>query len=157
MIVWSPGSKSYMYKGRHQGPLGAARAQHCHMSSERFLFNKHSGLKFWKFHSLNGMVLSAELIWPKPLHVWHRMQNLEQYWRQQLCQNNGKGQWNDQTGQSGPPWKVVANILVGPNINGLFHLISKRNCHNFELNGKHQVQCLSHPMTIKVLIPSFFR
>ena len=51
--------------------------EHCFviiMSSEHFLFNKNSGLKFWKFHSLNGMIQSAELIWPKPLHVWYRMQ-----------------------------------------------------------------------------------
>ena len=40
------------------------------------------------------------------------------------------------TGQSGPPSKVVPNIAVGPNRNGLFHLISIRNFRNFGLNGK---------------------
>ena len=42
--------------------------------------------------------------------------------------SNGKGHFgptdrNDQTGQSGPPLKLVPNIPVGPNRNGPFHLI----------------------------------
>ena len=152
--IWLSGPLGARVTCRHQWPPGAARAQLRLMISERFLFNKNSGLKFWKFHSLNGMIQSAELIWPKPLNVGIgcRRAVLET-----TVLSNGKGQWNDQTGQSGPPSIVVTNILVGPDINGLFHLISKRNFHYFELNGKHQLQCLSHPMTIKVLIPSFFR
>ena len=72
--VWLSGHLGAKVTCRHQWPPGAARAQLCHRSSERFLFNKNSGLKFWKFHSLNGIIQSAELIWPKPLNVWHRMQ-----------------------------------------------------------------------------------
>ena len=72
--IWLSGHLGAKVTCRHQWPPGAAGAQLCHRSSERFLFNKNSGLKFWKFHSLNGIIQSAELIWPKPLNVWHRMQ-----------------------------------------------------------------------------------
>ena len=42
--------------------------------------------------------------------------------------SNGKGHFgptyrNDQTGQRGPPSKLVPNIPVGPNRNGWFHLM----------------------------------
>ena len=43
---------------------------------------------------------------------------------------------NKRTGESGPPSKLVPNIAVGPNRNGLFHFISIRNFRNFGLNGK---------------------
>ena len=43
--------------------------------------------------------------------------------------SNGNGHFgptnrNDQTSQSGPPLKVVPNIPVGPNRNGMLHVIS---------------------------------
>ena len=61
-------------------------------------------------------------------------------WRQQLFERElahfGSTDRNERTGQSGPPSKVVPNIAVGPNRNGLFHLISIRNFRNFGLNGK---------------------
>ena len=55
--------------------------------------------------------------------------------------SNGKGHFgltdrNDQTGQSGPPSKVVPNIPIGANQNGPFHLISNRNFRYFGLNEK---------------------
>ena len=55
--------------------------------------------------------------------------------------SNGKGQFgptdrNDQTGQSGPPSKLVPNILVGPNRNCSFHLMYQPKCPDFGLNGK---------------------
>jgi len=58
--------------------------------------------------------------------------------------SNGKGHFgptyrNNQTGQSGPPSKVVPNIPVGPNRTGPFHLISNRNFRNFGLNGKRPI------------------
>ena len=58
--------------------------------------------------------------------------------------SNGNGHFgptyrNDQTGQSGPPSKVVPNIPVGPNRNGPFHWISNRNFRNFGLNGKRPI------------------
>ena len=58
--------------------------------------------------------------------------------------SNGNGHFgptyrNDQTGQSGPPSKVVPNIPVGPNRNGPFDLISNRNFRNFGLNGKRPI------------------
>ena len=58
--------------------------------------------------------------------------------------SNGKGHFgptyrNDQTGQRGPPSKVVPNIPVGPNRNGPFYMISNRNFRNFGLNGKRPI------------------
>ena len=44
---------------------------------------------------------------------------------------------NDQTGQSGPPSKLVPNIPVGPNRNGPFHFMYQQKFPEFwELNGK---------------------
>ena len=64
----------------------------------------------------------------------------EGYWGQQFCQMemdiSVRPNQHDQTSQSGPPSKVVPNILVGPNRNGLLHLISNQNFRNFGLNGK---------------------
>ena len=58
---------------------------------------------------------------PKPPHIW--LLFLSEYKRALLRKtilSNGKGHFgqtdgNDQTGQSGPPSKLVPNILVGPN------------------------------------------
>ena len=56
--------------------------------------------------------------------------------------SNGKGHFsptdrNDRTFQSRPTtFKDVPNILVGPNWNGPFHLISNRSFRNFGLNWK---------------------
>ena len=67
----------------------------------------------------------------------------ERYWGQQFWQMHGKGHFgptdrNDQNGHSRPPSKLVPNIPVGPNRNGLFHLSwgANRNYRNFGLNGK---------------------
>ena len=43
----------------------------------------------------------------------------ERYWRQQLGHFG-----NERTGEGGPTSMVIANISVGPNQNGPFHLIS---------------------------------
>ena len=63
----------------------------------------------------------------------------ERYWGQQFCQMErtfGRTDWNEWTGQSEPPSKVVPNIPVGPHRNGSFHLISNQNLRIFGLNGK---------------------
>ena len=132
--IWLSGHLGAKVTCRHQWPPGAARAQLCHRSSERFLFNKNSGLKFWNFTL--WMEQYNQLNWSDPSH-WMFGIGCRRAVLETTILSNGKGQWNDQTGQSGPSSKGVAIILVGPNMNGLFHLISKRNFHNFELNGKH--------------------
>ena len=43
---------------------------------------------------------------------------------------------NDQTGQSGPPWKLVPNIPVGPNRNGPFRLMYQRKFPEFWIEWK---------------------
>ena len=63
----------------------------------------------------------------------------ERYWGQQFCQMEGtfgRTDWNEWTGQSEPPSKVVPNISVGPHRNSSFHLISNQNLRIFGLNGK---------------------
>ena len=55
----------------------------------------------------------------------------ERDWGQQFCQMERDisvrpTDRNDQTGQSGPPSKLVQNIWVGPNQNGPFHLKTSR-------------------------------
>ena len=109
--------------GGFQGPPRAARVHLYHMSSECFPFSKNSGLKFWKFHLPNGIVQSAELISPKPLHGWHRM------WKGSTGDNNFV-KWK--RAMKWPDWSKWTtfrggrkiNILVRPNPNSLFHLIS---------------------------------
>ena len=55
--------------------------------------------------------------------------------------SNGKGHFcltdqNNWTSQSGSLSKVVLDIPVRPNQNGLFHFIFNQNFQNFGLNGK---------------------
>ena len=55
--------------------------------------------------------------------------------------SNGKGHFGpadrkDQSGQSGPPSKLVPNILVGPNRNGLFHLMYQPKFPDFWVEWK---------------------
>ena len=67
----------------------------------------------------------------------------ERYWEQQFCQME-KGHFsptdrNDQTGQSGlRRWSQIY-ILVGPNRNGPFHLISNRKFPKFWAEWKAPV------------------
>ena len=54
---------------------------------------------------------------------------------------NGKGHFcssdrNDQTGQRGPPSKLVPNMPVGPNRNGPFHLICQPKFLEFWVEWK---------------------
>ena len=48
----------------------------------------------------------------------------ERYWRQQFCQM--ERDISVRPTESGPPLKVVSNILVGPNRNGPFHLMYQK-------------------------------
>ena len=55
--------------------------------------------------------------------------------------SNGKGHFgltdrNNQTGQSGPPSKLVLNILVGPNQNGPLHLMYQLKFPDFWVEWK---------------------
>ena len=55
--------------------------------------------------------------------------------------SNGEGHFrptgrNDQTGQSGPPSKLVPNIHVGPNQNGPFHLMYQLKFPEFWVEWK---------------------
>ena len=88
----------------------------------RVPFNKNSGLKFRKFNVPNGTVhYGFTDLKPKPPGVWVMQEKEELYWGQHLCQIKGT--------------KLVKvefpNISVGPNWNGLFHLISNQNFRNF--------------------------
>ena len=117
----------------------------CSSVPGRFPFNKNFGLKFRKFHVPNGTVHSG---FTDPLQRnrvfaycsrCKQDTNLERYWGQQFCQMErtfGRTDWNEWTGQSEPPSKVVPNIPVGLHRNGSFHLISNQNLRIFGLNGK---------------------
>ena len=53
--------------------------------------------------------------------------------------SNGKGHFGhtcSRTVQSGPPSKVLSNILAKPNQNSLFDLLSNQNFRNLGLNKK---------------------
>ena len=55
--------------------------------------------------------------------------------------SNGKGHFcptdrNDQTSQSGPSPKLVPNIPIGPNRNGLFHLLYQSKIREFWVEWK---------------------
>ena len=96
----------------------------------RFPFNKKSGLKFCKFHVFSGTVHSgctdpAQATMCLVIVLWSRIQ------KSGIGDNNfvkWKGLFdltgrNDRTSQSGPPSKLVSNIPVRPNQNGLFLLM----------------------------------
>ena len=77
---------------------------------------------------------------PKPPRVWLLFLKKSgagdnNFFERELA-HFGSTDRNERTDQSGPPSKVVPNIAVGPNRNGLFHLISIRNFRNFGLNEK---------------------
>ena len=93
-----------------------------------FTINKNTGLKFPKFYVPNGTVHSFAQTRPRPPSVWLLfLQAILQsgYQRAVLgtaILSNGKGYFgptdrNDQTGQRGPPSKLVPNIPVAPNRN----------------------------------------
>ena len=105
------------------------------VNNGHFPCNRNSGLKFQKFFVLNG---TFQLHRPDPSHYtfgycFYKKDTKGQYWGTTFL-SNGEGHRNDRTGQSEPPSEVVPNILVGPNQNGPFYLISNRNFRNFGLN-----------------------
>ena len=88
-----------------------------HFSGDKgcFPFNKNSGLKFRKFHVPTGTVS-------------YRASGYCSCKQGTTILSNGKGPFGktdrkDQTGQRGPPSKLVPNIPVGPNRNSLFHIM----------------------------------
>ena len=74
----------------------------------------------------------------------------ERYWGEQFCQMEpghfGPTNRNDQTGQSGPPFKLVPNIPVGPNRNGPFHLMYQPKLPEFWVDWKapKKIQEVAH-------------
>ena len=80
----------------------------------RFPFNKNSGLKFLKFYVFNGTVHSG---CTDPTQATARL--IIVLASRTTILSNGKEHFgptdrNDQTGQRGPPSKLVPNIPVGP-------------------------------------------
>ena len=65
-----------------------------------------------------------------PEGKWGTTRSL-QFWQMESSTHR-----NDQTGQSGPPSKLVLNIPVGPNRNGPFHFMYQPRFPEFGLNGK---------------------
>ena len=70
----------------------------------------------------------------------YKQDTKEQYWGDTIL-SNGKGHfgptnWNDQTGQSEPPSKLVPSIPVRPNCNGWFHLIYQLKFPEFWVEWK---------------------
>ena len=109
-----------------------------------FPSTKNLGLKFWKFQVPNGTVYSgstdpsqgtAHLV----IALVSRIQK-SSTWDNTFVKWNyrhfSSTDWNDQTGQSGPLSKVILIILVEPNWNGPFPLISNQNFQNFGLNER---------------------
>ena len=85
---------------KHQGDQG------------RFPFNKNSGLKFRKFYVFNGTVHSG---FTGPTQPGYKRAVLGTTILSNGKEHFGPTDRNDQTGQRGPPSKLVPNILVGPN------------------------------------------
>ena len=98
----------------------------------RFPFNKNSRLKCWKFHVLSAAVFAGYGFG----YCSCKRDTKERYWGQQFCQMERDisvrpTDRNDQTSQSGPSPKLVPNIPVGPNRNGLFHLLYQSKLREF--------------------------
>ena len=105
----------------------------------RFPFNKNSCLKFRQFHVLSGTSHSG-CTDPTQAAARFLIVLASRKQRSRTEDNNlsnGKGHFsptdrNDRTFQSRPTtFKDVPNILVGPNRNGPFDLISNRNFPEF--------------------------
>ena len=84
---------------------------------------------------------------PNPSHrafgyCFCKQDTKERYWGVGITiLSNGEGHFgptdrNDQTGQSGPPSKLVPNIPVGPNRNGPFHLMNQPKFPEFWVEWK---------------------
>ena len=114
-----------------------------------FPLTKNWGLKFRKFHVPNGTVYSGSTDPSQGTAHWvivlvSRIQK-SGTWDNNFVKWNyrhfASTDWNDQTGQSGSLWKVISIpvtfILVEPNWNGPFHLISNQNFQNFGLNKRY--------------------
>ena len=108
-----------------------------------FPFNKNSNFKFRKVHVPNGTVHSSCtdptqatvcLVFVLVSKMWKNGTGDDNFvkWKRQFSFTDQ----NDQTDQSGPPSKLVPNILVGPNQNGPFHLMYQLKFPEFGLNGK---------------------
>ena len=116
----------------------------CSSVPGRFPFNKNFGLKFRKFHVPYGTVHSGFTDLFQATACLLIVPSASRIQKSGTGDNNfvkwkglsGRTDWNEWTGQSEPPSKVVPNISVGPHRNGSFHLISYQNLRIFGLNGK---------------------
>ena len=114
--------------------------------------NINSGLKF---HVQKGMVAYKSWIQKLPTFLLHRSDLSQRAYmvivlvsRKQKSRTGGtstlsneKGHfgstiWNDQTGQSGPPSKLVLNNPVGPNWNGSFNMLCQQKFPEFWVEWK---------------------
>ena len=71
--------------------------------------------------------------------------------------SNGKGHFgptdrNDETGQSGPPSKLVPNIPVGPNRNGPFHLMCQPKFLEFWVKRKATLETLVSAVRVERIV-----
>ena len=112
----------------------------------RFLFNKNSGLKFRKFHVSNGTV-HCGCSDPTQATGWLVIVNCkhdpkEWYWGQQFWEMERNISVRP-TNISGPPLKLVPNILVRPNEMIRSIWCTNRNFRNFGLNGKRPLFSLN--------------
>ena len=116
---------------------------HLDLGTSRVLnpFNKNSALKFWKLHVPNGTAHSA---CRDPTQATTCLVLVSSIQKSGTGDSNfvkWKGTFHlidqdNQTGQSGPPSKLVPNILVGPNRNGPFHLIYQPKFPEFWIEWK---------------------
>ena len=119
----------------------------------RFPFNKKSGLKFRKFYVFSGTVHSG-CTDPTQATMCLVIVLLSRIQKSSTGDNNfvkwkglfGLTDRNDRTSQSGPPSKLVPNIPVRPNRNGLFHLMYQPKFPEFWVEWKvpfvSNLQCL---------------
>ena len=90
-----------------------------------------------------GTVFPVAQTRPKPSRVW-LLSVVSRIPKKSTGDNNfvkwkgtfGPTDGNDQTGQSGPPSKLVPNILVEPNQNGPFRLMNQPKFKEFWIEWK---------------------
>ena len=100
------------------------------LTSGGFSFNKNSGLKFWKFYVPNGTAHSGctDSTQATVCLVIVLVSRIQKRVMGTTILSNGRGHFDptdrdNRTSQSGPPSKLVPNIVVGPNRNDPFHLM----------------------------------
>ena len=100
------------------------------LTSGGFSFNKNSGLKFWKFYVPNGTAHSGctDSTQATVRLVIVLVSRIQKRVMGTTILSNGRAHFgptdrDNRTSQSGPPSKLVPNIVVRPNRNDPFHLM----------------------------------